>query len=288
MSHSLSKASESEVLSYFEQLWSLLLDPEPDMGSKLERLLPAEADELNLDFAFLARIDDRSGVQHFEVAYGPNGEMQPEEDARLSDTYCGKTIREPAGTLAISDAESEGWQGDPAYERWGFSSYVGTTVTVEGDLYGTLCFASIDPRDEQFTAAEITIVEMLGQWVSYELNQWTGPQPSETAIPDTDVETAPLSPQVDNMIDALGSRQRRFILLTLLDSTPRDDFSVLERAADALDVQVQLHHIHLPKLEAGGYIDWDRNTNTISQGPNFPEIKPLLGLLKAYTGEFSE
>ncbi|WP_313686776.1 sensor histidine kinase [Halobellus marinus] len=72
--------------------------------------------------------------------------------------------------LAIADAVDAGWETDPAYELFGLGSYIGGKVSVEGDLYGTLCFASTDPRGRPFTEAEQTLVRLISRWASYELD----------------------------------------------------------------------------------------------------------------------
>ncbi|MGA9401220.1 hypothetical protein [Haladaptatus sp.] len=40
-----------------------------------------------------------------------------------------------------------------------------------------------------------------------------------------------------------------------------------------------MQHVHLPKLEDYGYIDWNRISEQVTKGPQFDEIKPLLTLL---------
>jgi signal transduction histidine kinase len=42
---------------------------------------------------------------------------------------------------------------------------------VDGDLYGTLCFADDEARATTFTGVERTFVELLTRWVSYELEE---------------------------------------------------------------------------------------------------------------------
>lgn len=51
-------------------------------------------------------------------------------------------------------------------------------------------------------------------------------------------------------------------------------------------LEVELCHIHLPKLEAEGVIEWDRETGTVSRGPAFEEIESALQLLAANPGAF--
>ncbi|WP_425433325.1 DUF7344 domain-containing protein [Haloarcula rubra] len=44
-------------------------------------------------------------------------------------------------------------------------------------------------------------------------------------------------------------------------------------------LEMQLHHVHLPKLEDGGAIEWERETQTVSRGPQFDKLEAILRLL---------
>ena len=44
--------------------------------------------------------------------------------------------------------------------------------------------------------------------------------------------------------------------------------------------RAELEHHHLPKLQSHGVIEWNQETQTVSRGPVFEEIEPLLHLLK--------
>ncbi|MFC7156142.1 hypothetical protein ACFQPA_11865 [Halomarina halobia] len=72
------------------------------------------------------------------------------------------------------------------------------------------------------------------------------------------------------------------------DSLPRETPSLDEGSAHPLTFQ--LHHNHLPKLVDAGVIEWDRETGTVSRGPEFEEIEPAVRLLvanaHALPGEF--
>ncbi|WP_158057919.1 transcriptional regulator [Halorussus halophilus] len=81
--------------------------------------------------------------------------------------------------------------------------------------------------------------------------------------------------------EALAHEQRRTLLLALLESNPQDagfesptGHSVLTDAEQR--EQIEMFHIHLPKLEDHGYIEWNEETDQIVKGPQFDEIRPLL------------
>ena len=89
---------------------------------------------------------------------------------------------------------------------------------------------------------------------------------------------------LDDLFESLSREQRRRLLLQLLEHNPLDE-SKIYRGDDTSDedeskrFRVQMYHIHLPKLAAYGFIDWDRNEHVIRKGSNFEKIRPMLELL---------
>ncbi|MFC6975749.1 PAS domain S-box protein [Halomicroarcula sp. GCM10025709] len=57
------------------------------------------------------------------------------------------------------------------YKAGGIACYMGGAIHVDGELYGTLCFADDEPRDDPFSDAEQTFIEVLIQWVSREVER---------------------------------------------------------------------------------------------------------------------
>lgn len=88
---------------------------------------------------------------------------------------------------------------------------------------------------------------------------------------------------LDRIFDALRHPARRQILVRLLgpaEGPPADvDVAALERDDDIASSPLELHHVHLPKLDAVGYIEWVQRTQTVRRGPNFDEVAPVLRLL---------
>lgn len=278
-------AAQSRALPYFERLWRHCLAPDLDFGTKVERLLTRETTEFGLEYGFLSTIDLEAEVQRFEIVAGSHRSIEPGSEVPLSTTYCQKTIADPDGTLVVSDALADGWDGDPAYERWGLGSYIGTTVRTDGELYGTLCFADSASREDPITDAERSILEMHGHWMSHELDRWSDPSigdPAGAAARECDVS----SPQLDSVFNAINKQARRFVLIDLLNDTGNDTVDILERTTADDRAAIELYHTHLPALEQAGYIEWDQDSNAVSRGPNYPEIEPFLRVLEESTMEF--
>lgn len=98
--------------------------------------------------------------------------------------------------------------------------------------------------------------------------------------------------QFDDVLDALGDIQRRKLLVALLEHNPQSDSpAVVETSPDELaeiEDPIEMRHVHLPKLVEHGLIEWDKENNEVSKGPDFVEIRPLLELLDDHAEELPE
>jgi hypothetical protein len=106
----------------------------------------------------------------------------------------------------------------------------------------------------------------------------------------TDEQPSPDAVSLSTVFDALGHGSRRLILLELADHTPQTEaeFETEELAADGGNsdwLEAELNHTHLPKLADSGFIDWNPKTDTITRGPRFDEIEPLLTLIDTHRDE---
>ena len=94
---------------------------------------------------------------------------------------------------------------------------------------------------------------------------------------------------LDELFEALSRPSRRRILTALAEADPRDEaeFASGDFTSDARrqEVSMRLHHTHLPKLEEAGFIEWGTDSKTITRGPRFDEIAPLVELMSAHRDE---
>ncbi|QLH84862.1 bacterio-opsin activator domain-containing protein [Halosimplex pelagicum] len=134
---------------------------------KLERALAVGCERLDLPLGYMTRID---GDTQTVVAANGDAGVEPGTRQPVAESYCRRTV-ETDGLLALEHAAGEGWDDDPAYERHGMECYLGGKLLVDGELYGTLCFGADDAREAPFSDAEETFIELLIEWVSYELER---------------------------------------------------------------------------------------------------------------------
>jgi len=162
------KQQQQDSLQAIQRLYAVSSDRALSFEQKVDALLEQGCEYLRLPNGFLTRIDNE--VQRIERSHADHPALQPGESCPLDEAYCKRTI-ELDHLLTVVDAIEEGWDDDPAHDRFGLGSYIGGRVEVDGELYGTLCFADTEPHEEPFSDTQRTFVELLTRWVSYELER---------------------------------------------------------------------------------------------------------------------
>ncbi|MFC7042274.1 ATP-binding protein [Halonotius sp. GCM10025705] len=137
---------------------------------KVAELLEFGRGYMGVEQGFLTKID--GDTQEIVVGVGPNQQLKTGASAPFAESYCRHTVApDQAGPLVVTDAANDGWEDDPAYERFGLGCYAGATITIDGETTGTICFADRDPADKEFTEIQETFVELLTEWVTYEIER---------------------------------------------------------------------------------------------------------------------
>jgi PAS domain S-box-containing protein len=168
------KEREREAREHREtlrRLHEITADPDRTLEEQFQELLQFGADRLGLDVAFLSRID--TATNHFEIvqARGDHPMIRAGNEADLAETYCRRTVAtDTESPLAIQTA-SEELADDSAFRKYGLGCYLGAEIVVDGERYGTLCFADESPRREEFSSDERTLVDLMAQWVRRSLEQ---------------------------------------------------------------------------------------------------------------------
>ncbi|OYR50781.1 HAMP domain-containing sensor histidine kinase [Halorubrum sp. Ea8] len=155
--------SEGDAL---RRMYRITADQERPFEEKLPDLLDLGRAYLDVETGFLTEIDGETQV--IVDARGDHELLQAGRSCPLSKAYCRRTV-DMDGALTVQHARVEGWESDAAYEEFGLEAYIGAKVVVNREVYGTFCFADTDARDRPFSEDEETFVELLAQWVGYEL-----------------------------------------------------------------------------------------------------------------------
>lgn len=143
-----------------------LLEAEGPTRERLREAVRLGRAHLDVESGYVLRHgDDETDT----VTVSVNGDRTPElvtEGSKHAHayTYCRRTVEEPT-PVALSNASDQGWDDDPAYEEYGLECYLGASVFVRGEVYGTVCFVSRAARERSFDDGEKALVEQVARTV---------------------------------------------------------------------------------------------------------------------------
>ncbi|WP_435184829.1 PAS domain S-box protein [Halobellus sp. EA9] len=157
------EAALRESRETLQRLNEITADPDLAFDEQVERLLELGRDRLGLDIAYLSRIDEATGEFEIVHAQADHELVRPGLKTELANTYCRFTV-DSESPFGIANAAEE-IPDSPVYQDVGFECYLGDEIVVDGELYGTLCFADESPRTEPFSEAERTLIDIMAQWL---------------------------------------------------------------------------------------------------------------------------
>jgi GAF domain-containing protein len=150
-----------------QRFHDLASDPDLPRSEKVERMLAVGCERLGLELGFLTRFEDNTGTVVEMV--GDHPDIRVGTSASLPESYCRRLFGSD-DPVVVTDA-SAAPEGDPAHEQFGLETCVGASVSVDEEPYGTVCFAGLEPREREFSASELTFVDLLAEWVGYIIEQ---------------------------------------------------------------------------------------------------------------------
>jgi len=137
-------------------------------NDKLKALLVNGCRQFRLPIGILAHIEG----EKYEVvqAVSPDESIAPGTVFELGNTYCRETVRAD-GPIGFEHAAQSEWKNHPCYQAFKLETYLGIPVAAGDKVYGTLNFSSSTPRSSQFTATDVEVIRLMGQWVGSEIHR---------------------------------------------------------------------------------------------------------------------
>ena len=140
-------------------------------GEQIDALLGVVREAVRTDYATLSHVQGDQYV--FEAVDAPeDASIEVGQTVPLEVTNC-ERVFSTGETLVLDDIERDapGLAGRSGNAEWGISCYLGAPVVVGGEVYGTFCFYDTEARTKGFTDWQVTFVELLSNWVGYELER---------------------------------------------------------------------------------------------------------------------
>jgi PAS domain S-box-containing protein len=138
------------------------------LSEKILRILHLGCEQFGLPIGILTRIE--GGSLRVLESVSEDRTFAPGSEHVLDRTYCALTVNslEP---FALEKASATQWRDHPTYKEHGLEAYLGVRISVDGAIFGTLCFMGRTPRDSPFTAAERETLKLMSQWIAGQLQR---------------------------------------------------------------------------------------------------------------------
>lgn len=131
-------------------------------------------------FADLFRDHLQTGCQMFNCSTGVVGLLEgqiytvyaiesnieglyPQMQIPLKNTYCSEVVRKRKTVTYSYVGKELNLSSCPLYQSFKLESYIGTPIFVDNEIFGTLCFASLNIRNAPFSDRERETIEMMAQ-----------------------------------------------------------------------------------------------------------------------------
>jgi len=157
-----------ERRNYFRDLFEVGTDRSAPLEQKIERAITLGRDRLGVDYGVLSY----TGAGEYEIVDSTieSGAYEAGTIHELGETWCRHVVSDRE-MLVVADAANSPYRDDVAREATGLQCYIGAAVLVDGEVYGTLCYSGEDPLEREFTEDDERFVQLLTQWISYEIER---------------------------------------------------------------------------------------------------------------------
>jgi PAS domain S-box-containing protein len=154
-------------------LYKVASAPKLTFEQRLQGLLAMGRKQFGLEVGLIGSVDfDQNRYEVIAVQVPPRFEVEinPGDSFLLSCTFCGETAKRSQLTC-FAHAGNSHWREHPAYKSLKIEAYIGMPILVRGEVYGSMCFLSYEPRQTSFESHDKQILRLMAQWVGHEIER---------------------------------------------------------------------------------------------------------------------
>ncbi len=137
---------------------------------KLSAFLRMGVEHFHLERGILARVDAGRYIVVANDIDVNDERVKLGQEIDLKLTYSAD-IMQTGKTIGFTDAKASGYADHPCYKLYRLEAYVGTEVRVGDEVYGTLSFASRQPRSKPFSEGDLDIMRLMAEWIGSEIER---------------------------------------------------------------------------------------------------------------------
>jgi len=142
--------------------------PRLSTKEQLRQALQLGAEFYGMPIGIISQIDAQT--YRVMVNVSPPGSLEDDQCFALGDTYCSIAMHSNDVLTIAAMGESE-YAAHPCYPLFALESYIGTSVWVAGQRFGTLCYAASEARSTAFDDADEEFMRLFARWVGATLER---------------------------------------------------------------------------------------------------------------------
>ena len=228
----LARTQLRESTAVISGLYDVINETDISFSDKLNRVLELGTSELGYPIGYITHVEGDS--IDILAAVGDHEAIQEDATLPLAATYCKHTIIDETPHAVSDIVTDDEWADSQAFDELGLQCYVGAPIIVDGDVYGTLCFASRDPRDSTTVQDDELTVKTLAQWVGYEIDRHEYERKLKRQIDRLEEFTGVVSHDLRNPLNT--AQGRIDIVKTECES---DSIPPIDRALDRMEAIIE-------------------------------------------------
>ncbi|MGB3535027.1 MAG: response regulator [Microcoleaceae cyanobacterium] len=161
--------SEASIRELYQITSSRLLSFE----QQIQQILRMGCRQFSLEKGLFCRItseektDLNTTLAEVIAATAPGGLFLPGTIINVGETFCG-ALTQTNKLIYFESIQFSNFSFCPIDPRFKTEAFIGTPVWVAGQLYGTLCFWSHQPKQEPFKAVDQELLKLMAQWIGGE------------------------------------------------------------------------------------------------------------------------
>lgn len=160
----LEEQQQRELVAVLASLNEISALSELTLNEQLHQALALGASFLALEIGIISRIE--KGLYEVVASFSPEDmPLERGHSLPLADTYCSMML-ESNDLLAIHHIAQHEARHHPCYQKFELEAYIGITIKISNQLFGSVSFSSPKPLIAPFSQTDKLFIRLLSRWLA--------------------------------------------------------------------------------------------------------------------------